>query len=247
MLKRLESVSVVIPAYNEDKRIAPTLHRVAGWLSSEGAKFEIVVVDDGSRDDTAQVVSAAASDDPRIRLVSNGSNRGKGYSVRHGMLEATGRWRLFSDADMSTPIEELAKLAARTGDAEVVIGSRGLRESQILRRQPIYRESMGRIFNLLVQAAALPGIHDSQCGFKLFRGDVAEAVFRRVTIDGFGFDVEALFIARRLGYRLAEVPVVWVDDPATKVRPVRDASRMAMDLLRVRLRHAGLGAGGEAS
>jgi dolichyl-phosphate beta-glucosyltransferase len=248
MLGAVNTLSVVIPAYNESGRIERTLAAVTGYLRRHFDHWELVVVDDGSTDDTAAVVQDFAARDPasagRVRLVANPKNLGKGGAVRRGVLEAALEWVLVSDADLSTPIEELSKLAAHSGEAPVVIGSRGMAASQILRRQPLYRELMGRGFNVLVQCAALPGISDTQCGFKLFRRSAAVAVFSRLTIEGFGFDVEALWLARRLGFEIREVPVVWLDDPATKVRPLRDAWRMAGDLARVRWRHRRAPAGG---
>ena len=240
MEEPLKNLSVVIPSYNEGKRIGPTLDRAVEYLTATCERFEILVVNDGSTDDTVAVASQHLAGVENARVLENPGNRGKGYSVKHGMLEATGDWVLFSDADLSTPIEEVEKLAERAAQAQVIFGSRGMSRSEILERQPIYRETMGRIFNLMVQAIALPGIHDSQCGFKLFRKDAAQSVFSRTTIDGFGFDVEALYIARRLGWSLGEVPVRWVNDPATTVNAVVDRSRMAADLFRVRLRHRGL-------
>ena len=233
-------LSVVIPAYNEGKRLGPTLERTCAYLRDHCDRFEILVVNDGSSDDTSEVARGVLSQIENAQILENPGNRGKGYSVQHGMSKATGDWVLMSDADLSTPIEELEKLSEHAENAEVIIGSRGMRNSEILERQPLYRETMGRIFNLMVQAIALPGVHDSQCGFKLFRKDAAHDVFSRTTIDGFGFDVEALFIARRLGYRLKEVPVRWINDPSTTVNAVVDSTRMAVDLLRVRMRHRGL-------
>jgi len=240
MEEPLKNLSVVFPSYNEGKRIGPTLDRAVEYLSATCDRFEILVVNDGSTDDTVAVASERLSSVENARVLDNPGNRGKGYSVRHGMLEATGDWILFSDADLSTPIEEVEKLAQSAAKAQVIFGSRGLRSSEILERQPIYRETMGRIFNLMVQAIALPGIHDSQCGFKLFRKDAAHSVFSRTTIEGFGFDVEALYLARRLGWTLDEVPVRWVNDPATTVNALVDSSRMAADLFRVRFRHRGV-------
>jgi dolichyl-phosphate beta-glucosyltransferase len=233
----LQDLSIVIPAYNEAARIAPTLDRIRAWTAEHAPNTEILVVNDGSSDNTTEVAQRALQDMERSRVLENPGNRGKGYSVRHGVLEASGAWILMSDADLSTPIEELAQLVEQIEDNPVVIGSRGMDESEILEHQPLYRETMGRIFNLMVQAIALPGIRDSQCGFKLFRRDVARDVFARTTIDGFGFDVEVLFLALRLGHTIAEVPVRWINDEASTVHPIKDSARMAADLVRVRLRH----------
>lgn len=244
MLAPIESIAVVIPAYNEEGRIAGTLEQVRRYLRERVGDSRILVVDDGSSDRTVEVVrdvGASGETSVPIEVLQNGRNRGKGYSVRRGVLAAQEPWILFSDADLSTPIEELATLAAGARQHDVVIASRGMKQSRLLKRQPFYREAMGRIFNVMVQAAALPGLYDTQCGFKLWRRAVGHDVFSRVTLEGFGFDVEALFIARCLGYRIAEVPVTWVDDRATKVRPIRDSTQMAADLLRTRRRHRHLG------
>jgi len=170
-------------------------------------------------------------------LLENGENRGKGYSVAHGVREASGQWILFSDADLSTPVEELLKLEAGRGEAPIAIGSRALPDSDLKKRQPFYREMMGRSFNLLVQTLVFPGIKDTQCGFKLFRGDVAKELFERRTIDGFAFDVEVLFLARKQGHRVSEIPVVWINDEASRVDPIRHSLKMFADIVKVRGRH----------
>jgi len=206
------SISIVIPAYNEQNRLPDTLRRIADYLRhGDWAFHEILVVDDGSKDATARVAEEFAGDCPNVRILRNPGNRGKGFSVRHGMLEARGDWRLFSDADLSTPIEELEKLwcAAGRGQNEIAIGSRALDRSLIGVHQPGYRETMGRFFNAAMRAATGLDISDTQCGFKLFRDDVAREVFSRQLLERFGFDAEVLFIAARLGYRIAEVPVRW--------------------------------------
>lgn len=231
-------LSVVVPAYNEELRLQLTLERIIAFLTDATYSWEILVINDGSTDETAKVAERAlAFIGDKGRVLHNPGNRGKGYSVRSGMLEAHGKWILMSDADLSTPIEEVSLLMKASEKYDVVIGSRGLKESQLEERQPLYRETMGRIFNIMVQIMALPGIRDSQCGFKLFRQDVAKAVFSRTTIDGFGFDVESLFLAQRLGFSIGEVPIRWVNHPASKVHAIRDSARMAADLVRVRLNH----------
>jgi dolichyl-phosphate beta-glucosyltransferase len=209
------SISIVIPAYNEEKRLPATLSKVKAYLASTSWEFtEIVVVDDGSRDATVELARKAG-----VRLLQNPGNRGKGYSVRHGMLEAKGDWRLFSDADLSCPIEELEKLwsAAEHEHAQAAIGSRDLDRSLIGVRQPLFRELGGRFFNLVIRLITGLPFHDTQCGFKLFEGGAAREIFRRQRVERFGFDVEVLFIARRLGYRTLEVPVRWNDVAGTKV------------------------------
>jgi len=230
-------LSVVIPAYNEAKRIGPSLARVLDYLQAQTYSAEVVVVYDGSTDDTVNVVEAQARIAPLpLRVLRNEGNRGKGYSVRHGMMASSGQHALFSDADLSTPIEELERLLApiQAGEAEIAIASRGLAESVLEKRQPIYRELMGRTFNKIVRVLAVPGIADTQCGFKLFTRQAVELVFPYQCTEGFGFDVELLFLARRRGLRIAEIPVHWVDSPASKVHPLKDATGMFLDVLRVR-------------
>jgi dolichyl-phosphate beta-glucosyltransferase len=224
---------VVIPAYNEARRLPRTLERVCAVLDARGADYELLVVDDGSDDGTAELCRAAGH--PRLQVLSNEGNRGKGYSVRRGMLAARGRRRLMSDADLSTPIEELPALGARMDEGyDVVIASRALPGARIEVRQPSYREAMGRLFNVLVRVAVLPGLRDTQCGFKLFSAAAAQAAFAATRLDGFAFDVEALYVARRRGFRVAEVPVVWRNDAATHVGWWKGMVAFA-DLLRIRL------------
>jgi len=214
------SISIVIPAYNEQARLPETLRRVERYLQESGWDFhEILVVDDGSTDLTADAAMSFASSNPNVRVLRNSENRGKGFSVRHGMLEARGEWRLFSDADLSTPIEELEKLwrAVAEGKNEIAIGSRALDRSLIGVHQPGYRESMGRVFNAVMRAATGLPISDTQCGFKIFRGDVAQEVFSRQILERFSFDAEVLYIASRRHYRIAEVPVRWNHVEGSKV------------------------------
>lgn len=230
-------VTIVIPAYNEQARIGVTLDRTLQYLTRHHPQAEVLVVDDGSADDTIGVVESA--NDPRVRVLKQPRNRGKGAAVRRGMLEARAPYVLFMDADMSTPIEELAPFLqrAKSGD-DVVIGSRGLDDSDVRLRQPRLRELMGRTFNGIVRAFAFGGIHDTQCGFKLFTRRAAQEIFSRTTLDGFAFDVEVLMIARELGMRIREVPVVWYHAPNSKVSPVKDATRMFADVIRLRVQRA---------
>jgi glycosyltransferase involved in cell wall biosynthesis len=213
------SISIVIPAYNEASRLPDTIRRVQAWLLTGNWHFrEILIVDDGSRDDTAKLADEFAAASAEVRVLRNPGNRGKGYSVRHGMLEARGEWRLFTDADLSSPIEELDKLwaAASTG-AEIAIGSRALDRSLIGVHQPGFRETAGKFFNGVMRVMVGLNISDTQCGFKLFRGDAARAVFSRQKLERFGFDVEVLYIAKQLGYRTVEVPVRWNHVEGSKV------------------------------
>ena len=199
----------------------------------------MVVVDDGSTDGTVAVAEEFCRSHPAVRLLKNPGNRGKGFSVRHGMLDAKGDWVLFSDADLSAPIEELDKLleAAEAQGAAVAIGSRALDRSLIAVRQSFLRESAGRVFNLLMQLLTGLRFRDTQCGFKLFEARAAREVFRRQRLERFGFDAEVLFIARRLGYRTVEVPVRWSHSEGTKVSMFRDSLNMFLDLLRIRWNH----------
>jgi dolichyl-phosphate beta-glucosyltransferase len=228
-------LSVVIPAYNEAQRIGETLGVIRAYLQQQPYPAEIIVVDDGSEDRTASIVRAFDVGLPPIQVLQNGRNRGKGFSVRQGFLQARGEYLLFSDADLSTPIEEVEKLfAALHEPCDIAIGSRALPGSRVEVHQPWYREHMGRLFNVFVQALAVPGIRDTQCGFKCFRREAALAICQRMAAERFGFDVEMLYLARRLGYRVREVPVVWRNSPQTRVRMWRDSIAMGSDLLRIR-------------
>ena len=232
-------LSVVIPAYNEETRLPATLQRVWDYLQSNACDSEIVVVDDGSTDGTREVVRAFGEGKP-VRLLTPG-HQGKGGAVRSGMLAAEGRYALMTDADLSTPMEDLAGLLAAAEEGyDVAIGSRALRDSVLEVRQPRYRELMGRTGNLLIQAFLLPGLHDTQCGFKLFRRDAAREVFSRSVMDGVSFDIEVLYLARRLGYRIKEVPVHWAHRSGSKVRLVRDYGATLLDLGRIRRIHSHL-------
>jgi len=209
------SISIIIPAFNEEKRLPSTLAAVKSYLAASSWEFaEVLVIDDGSRDATLEVAEAAG-----VSVLRNPGNRGKGYSVRHGMLQAKGDWALFTDADLSAPIEELEKLwsAVERDGAPCAIGSRALDRSLIGVHQSPFREGMGRVFNLLMRMETGLPFQDTQCGFKLFETPAARAIFGRQRLDGFGFDVEVLFIAKRLGYRVLEVPVRWNDVAGTKV------------------------------
>ena len=229
------SISIIIPAYNEEKRLPATLERVAAYLCAGGWQFaEIVVVDDGSADGTVAVAERLQAGCPALRVVRNPGNRGKGYAVRHGMLECRGEWALFTDADLSSPIEELEKLwqAAEKG-AQVAVGSRALDRRLIGVHQSWFRENAGRIFNLVMRLITGLPFRDTQCGFKLFEARAARDIFGRQVLDGFGFDVEVLFIAQRLGYRSVEVPVRWNDVQGTKVSTLRGLAAF-LDPLKVR-------------
>jgi dolichyl-phosphate beta-glucosyltransferase len=230
---RIPEVSIVVPAFNEAGRIGTSLEKISLYLTRRHPSAEIIVVDDGSSDETAGIVGAC--DFQRLRMVRNEENQGKGYSIRRGFFEARGRWVLFTDADLSAPIQEMDRLMdeARTG-ADVVIGSRAVDRSKILVHQSRARELGGIIFNRIVRLILRLPIADTQCGFKLFERTKLESVFRRQRISGFGFDPEILFLARKAGLVIREIPVVWRHDKATKVRFLEDAPRMFFDLIRIR-------------
>ena len=231
-------LSVVIPAYNEEVRLGPSLLRVQAYLRGRGLSAEVIVVDDGSDDGTAEAARSSPLD---VEVLVNEQNRGKGYSVRRGAMAARGEIVLFSDADFSSPIEETEKLERAIEDgADVAVGSRAMAESDVQVHQPIYRELMGKVFNRLVQWFVFPGISDTQCGFKAFRRSAAQAIFARQTFDGFVFDVEILYIARRLGLEVREVPVVWRNSPDTRVGALRDSLAMFRQILRIRKIHSDL-------
>ncbi len=231
-------ISVVIPAYNEKERIVQSIERILAFLEKQSWTHEVIIVDDGSQDGMADRIRTQFERQPGLRILRNRKNRGKGASIRRGMAVARGELNLFTDADLSTPIEELAPLKqAIENGADVAIASRDLPGAVVEVAQPLYRELMGKSFNVLVQAIVLPGIHDTQCGFKLFRRAVARQVFQRITITGFGFDVEALFVAKKMGATIQEVPVRWRNALGSKVSPFKDAVQMFVDLFLVRWRH----------
>lgn len=228
-------LSVVIPAYNEMGRLPQTLDKVLAYLEQRGGGWEVIVSDDGSTDGTA---TYAAGRDPRCRVLLAPVNQGKGAAVRRGMLAARGRLRLFTDADLSTPIEEMDGMIAalERGDYDIVIASRALSESRLVVRQPWWREFSGRMFNRIVQPLSGLPIHDTQCGFKLFRAEAAERIFSLSRANGWAFDVEALMLAQVLGYSVLEHPVCWINSEATKVSLLSDAPRMVRDLIVFRWR-----------
>ncbi len=227
-------LSVVIPAFNEAGTIGTTLERVRKHLAARTGRSEIIVVDDGSGDGTAEAARRALRDWEPAKVISRKTNFGKGYSVREGILGSSGRLVLFSDADLSTPIEELDNfLPGIEKGCDVIIGTRAHPESDIQVRQPLARELMGKTFNLIVRSLALPGLSDTQCGFKLFRRKAALDIFLRLRTRGFAFDVEALVLCRALGYQICEVPVVWRNCPPSRVRMIGSSFGMLKDLVRI--------------
>lgn len=216
----MHSLSIVVPAYNEERRLGSTLQRILQYLDSLSLSFcELIVVDDGSRDGTARLVESFCASDPRVRLLRNPGNRGKGYSVCHGFLEAKGEWVLFTDADLSAPIEELPKLfsAIQKNNALAAVGSRALDRSLIGVRQPWFRETAGKLFNVVMRVVTGLPFRDTQCGFKLFAAEAARKICRKQQLNGFGFDVELLYIAKLHQIRVVEVPVRWNDVEGTTV------------------------------
>ncbi|MGA7629184.1 MAG: dolichyl-phosphate beta-glucosyltransferase [Terriglobales bacterium] len=227
--------SIVIPAYNEGVRLRPTLHALIRHIQEQNWDAEILVVNDGSIDDTAQIVREYGKSNPQVLLVENPGNRGKGFSVRNGMLHARGDICLFSDADLSSPITEAQKLFdAIAQGADIAIGSRWLRAELQTERQPLYRQAFGRIYNLALRILLGLRFADTQCGFKAFRRDAAQRIFPLQRIERWGFDPEILFLARRAGLRVEEVPVLWAHSEGTRLHPFRDGLRMFLEAVRIR-------------
>ncbi|HAW11878.1 MAG: dolichyl-phosphate beta-glucosyltransferase [Candidatus Dormibacteria bacterium] len=232
-------LSVIVPAFDEATRLPATLQALRVYLDGAGEEaeaYEVIVVDDGSRDGTAELAEQVAAGWPQLRVLRQLENRGKGAAVQAGMLAARGELRLFTDADLSTPITELAKLRPLIeGTTAVAIGSRALADSRVEVHQPLGRELMGRTYNRMLQLLVLPGLQDTQCGFKLFTGEAAVACFGPLRTAGFGFDAEVLQRARRLGWTIAEVGVVWRHAENSRVSPLRDSVGTLLDLIRLRL------------
>jgi dolichyl-phosphate beta-glucosyltransferase len=230
-------LSIVIPCYNEEARLPRTIEQIEQYLEGKHLSYELILVDDGSSDGTREVMDAAAERNRSVRLEALPRNRGKGRALAEGVAVAKGSEVLVTDADLSTPIEELPKLQAEVDrGAGVAIASRAVKGSRVEISQPFYRVLMGKAFNLLVQAVLLPGIWDTQCGFKLFRADVAHEAFAELTTDGFGYDPEVLYRAKKRGVRIAEVPVVWRNSAPTKVSPIKSSLDMFRHVLRIRFR-----------
>jgi dolichyl-phosphate beta-glucosyltransferase len=231
-------LSIVVPAYNEQERLGPTIRSYLEYCRSRHLPVELIVVDDGSLDATSALVESLSGEYPEVRLIRLAENRGKGYAVRTGVVNARGQLVLFADADAATPLSELERLeAAIQGGADVAIGSRALAGEGVQVRARFYRRVIGRAFHLLVRTLTVKSVKDTQCGFKLFRGPVAHDLFSRMRMNGFSFDVELLMMAQRRGYRVAEVPVNWVHQPGSKVNLALDSIRMARDLFVIRGHH----------
>lgn len=230
--------SIVIPAYNEGERLGATLEKILTYVNQEGWDVEVIVVNDGSRDNTAELVQHFSQGDRRVRLVENPGNRGKGYSVRYGMLQARGDVVAFSDADLSSPIEEMPKLLeALAGGADIAIGSRWMQAELQTRRQSLARQLFGRVFNLLLRFILGLRFKDTQCGFKAFTSQAVQAILPLQRIEGWGFDPEILFLARKFGFVVREVPVRWAHREGTRINPLIDGARMFQEMARIRWYH----------
>jgi dolichyl-phosphate beta-glucosyltransferase len=229
-------ISIVIAAYNEEKRISPSLFKIKEYLTGQDMDYEIIVVDDGSTDRTRKIAADLIPDIPHLKVISYETNRGKGYALKTGVLASDGDVVLLTDADLSTPIEELSKLLPLISDGkyDIAIGSRALALSEIIRKQPWWRQSMGKLFNKIVKVLIVDDFRDTQCGFKVFSGDAARNLFSQAQIDRFAYDVEILALAKKKGYRILEVPIRWINSPESKVNPFRDSLQMLCDLLRIR-------------
>ena len=233
-------ISIIIPAYNEEERLKITLDKVHAYLNNKGYQYEVIVIDDGSTDKTEEVILASSLYKAgRMKFLKNTKNKGKGFSVRRGILTAKGERILFTDADLSTPIEELDKLLSCLGSGyDIAIGSRSIEGADVKVHQPFYREYMGKFFNILVQTFALKGFVDTQCGFKLFRQHVIKDILTLLKIDGFAFDVEMLYLAQKRGYKIKEIPVIWINSPKSRVNPIIDSWSMFVELLSIKRLHA---------
>ncbi|MEP6754798.1 MAG: dolichyl-phosphate beta-glucosyltransferase [Chthonomonadales bacterium] len=228
-------LSIVVPAYNEIDRIGGSLKRMMEYFDAQSYAYEILVIDDGSTDGTLDLVKSLAGDHEQVSAFHYDGNRGKGYAVRYGILRSKGKFILFSDADLATPIEEVEHLfeGIKSG-CDVAIGSRDVVGSKLEKRQSVIRELGGKVFNKLVQKLAVPGIHDTQCGFKLFTHHAAYNIFSCCQVDNFSFDVEALYLSRQFNFSIAEIPVRWHHVEGSKVRVVRDSVRMLRTLYKIR-------------
>jgi glycosyltransferase involved in cell wall biosynthesis len=227
--------SIVIPAYNESRRIARTLEKLLAYVTQHAWDAEIIIVNDGSRDNTVDIIHRYAGKSPALKLIENPGNRGKGYSVRNGMLHAKGDVMLFSDADLSAPIEESTKLFEQIhSGADVAIGSRWLRPELQTQKQSLHRQIFGRVFNFALRVVLGLRFKDTQCGFKAFSRRAVDTIFPLQKIERWGFDPEVIFLAKKNGLKVVEVPVQWAHEPGGSIHPVRDGLRMLLEMLKVR-------------
>lgn len=234
MTKVAPALSILVPSFNEEDRLSPTLESIANYIQASGRKTEVIVIDDGSTDGTARLAESFRNSIPGLRVLSNGTNRGKGYSVRHGALEACGNYLLFTDADLSAPIEEAGKLLSALESHDVAIGSRAMNRALIGVHESGFREFAGIVFNKIVRFMLRLPFVDTQCGFKAFRREKCLPIFEQQTIERFGFDPELLYLARHCGLSVVEIPVRWSHSPATKINMMRDSLQMFMDVFIIR-------------
>jgi dolichyl-phosphate beta-glucosyltransferase len=230
--------SIIVAAYNEEKRIIPSLFAIRDYCAAKNIDHEIIVVDDGSTDNTRRVSMEKIPEIPHLKVMGYDTNMGKGYALRTGVLASKGNTVLLTDADLSTPIEELSKLShlVHNNACDIAIGSRAHALSQIRKKQPWWRQGMGKLFNKIVKFLVIDDFDDTQCGFKLFSGESARSLFREAQINRFAYDVEILALAKRNGYRICEVPIIWLNSLQSKVDPIKDSVQMFFDLLKIRTR-----------
>jgi len=231
-------LSIIIAAYNEENRIGESLLKIKAYLDARGSDYEIIVVDDGSTDNTRQMAANYKSEITNLKVIGYPENKGKGYALRQGVFASKGDAVLLTDADLSTPIDELDRLLPLISNQQhdVVIGSRALEPNKVLKKQPWWRQGMGKTFNRIVKVLVLDGFNDTQCGFKLFSGEAAKSLFKEARIDRFAYDVEILALAKKNGYRISEMAVRWINSPESKVNPIFDSMQMLFDLVKIRLR-----------
>jgi dolichyl-phosphate beta-glucosyltransferase len=234
MTEATPTLSILVPSFNEEARLGPTLESIANYIRSSNHPTEVLVIDDGSTDGTARVAESFRNCIPGLRVLSNGTNRGKGYSVRHGALQARGDYLLFTDADLSAPIEEADKLLSALHTYDVAIGSRAMNRSLIGVHESAFREFAGIVFNKIVRFMLRLPFVDTQCGFKAFRREKCRLIFEQQTIERFGFDPELLYLARHHGLSVVEIPVRWSHSPATKINMMRDSLQMFADVFIIR-------------
>lgn len=230
-------ISIIIPAYNEENRLPGTLDQIIRYIQNRKHSAEIIVVAEKSEDRTVEIANKFRTIFPNLTILENDQKYGKGYSVKRGMLQAQGEICFFTDADLSTPIEELDRALEYLKTYDIVIGSRGLQQSNIVVHQPFYREWLGKSFNLILKSIALTDFSDTQCGFKVFKKHIAKSLFLQSAINGFAFDVEILFLARKFGFKVKEMPVTWINEENSHVDPVKDSIRMFQDVMRIKLNH----------